>query len=559
MANGKAVLEILGEDRTAAAWRSAVKGASSAADSIKGMWGTAFSGIGVAAIARIASQSIEMGDAIGKASVKSGIAAEQFQTLAYAAKQSDIDLNSLSTALKKMQVALSEANSGGKAQIETLNALGVPLERIRDLQPDKQFEVLAGAIASLKDPADRARAATEIFGKAGADLLPMFEQGSEGIRKAREEFERMGGVLGGDTLKKLSDADDAIKRMNQSWTVLAMTLTASVAPALTRIANEASHLSLKSVAAFMAEFGPGRVPLMGNAVGAAADAEFGGSANSDRRGVIKRKTEESASAPGYKSKATTKDKQVDDMIASLLWQVNEEERILMEGFTKQQQLAAEHADFMKGIDDKLATDASDSAKRFFEAQSAYGADFNKNLFKAADEMSTYAEQAARNMQDAFANFLFDPFKGGVKGMLKGFVDMMRQMLAQAAASSILKSIFGAGSGGSGNGLAGFLGGLFSGFGGARAGGGPVMAGSTYLVGERGPELFTPGSSGSITPNHALAGGGVTVAPVYNIDARGATTDLVKQLPAILEASNRRAVEMARAQIRDDLSRGAFRR
>lgn len=43
-------------------------------------------------------------------------------------------------------------------------------------------------------------------------------------------------------------------------------------------------------------------------------------------------------------------------------------------------------------------------------------------------------------------------------------------------------------------------------GGARASGGPVMGGKSYLVGERGPELFTPGASGSITPNNALGGG-----------------------------------------------------
>jgi hypothetical protein len=43
---------------------------------------------------------------------------------------------------------------------------------------------------------------------------------------------------------------------------------------------------------------------------------------------------------------------------------------------------------------------------------------------------------------------------------------------------------------------------FSGF---RASGGPVMGGGSYIVGERGPELFTPGTSGTITPNHAMGG------------------------------------------------------
>jgi hypothetical protein len=48
------------------------------------------------------------------------------------------------------------------------------------------------------------------------------------------------------------------------------------------------------------------------------------------------------------------------------------------------------------------------------------------------------------------------------------------------------------------------------FRGARAAGGPVAPGESYLVGERGPELFTPGTSGNITANSALGGGGNTV-------------------------------------------------
>jgi hypothetical protein len=47
---------------------------------------------------------------------------------------------------------------------------------------------------------------------------------------------------------------------------------------------------------------------------------------------------------------------------------------------------------------------------------------------------------------------------------------------------------------------------FLGFGGARAGGGSVFGGQAYLVGEQGPELFVPGSGGSIVPNNKLGGG-----------------------------------------------------
>jgi len=64
-------------------------------------------------------------------------------------------------------------------------------------------------------------------------------------------------------------------------------------------------------------------------------------------------------------------------------------------------------------------------------------------------------------------------------------------------------------------VASFVGGAF---GGGRAGGGSVSAGTTYLVGEKGPELFTAGSNGAIIPNNAISsGGGNTV----NITVNGA--------------------------------------
>lgn len=52
----------------------------------------------------------------------------------------------------------------------------------------------------------------------------------------------------------------------------------------------------------------------------------------------------------------------------------------------------------------------------------------------------------------------------------------------------------------------------------RASGGPVGAGKTYMVGERGPELFVPKTSGAIIPNHALGGG--TTSVTVNVDASG---------------------------------------
>ena len=54
----------------------------------------------------------------------------------------------------------------------------------------------------------------------------------------------------------------------------------------------------------------------------------------------------------------------------------------------------------------------------------------------------------------------------------------------------------------------------------RASGGPVTGGSPYVVGEKGPELFVPGSSGNIVPNHAMGGTNVVV----NVDASGSSVE-----------------------------------
>ena len=59
------------------------------------------------------------------------------------------------------------------------------------------------------------------------------------------------------------------------------------------------------------------------------------------------------------------------------------------------------------------------------------------------------------------------------------------------------------------------------FGGLLANGGPAKAGKSYIVGERGPELFTPGVSGTVSPNSSL-GGSTNI--VVNVDASGSNVE-----------------------------------
>ena len=95
------------------------------------------------------------------------------------------------------------------------------------------------------------------------------------------------------------------------------------------------------------------------------------------------------------------------------------------------------------------------------------------------------------------------------------MDILKNLANQLLRSGINQLFSVAGSMGPAGGILSML------FGGGRASGGTVKSGTSYMVGERGPELFSPGRSGSIAPNGSLGGGAnVTV----NVDASGSSVE-----------------------------------
>ena len=106
---------------------------------------------------------------------------------------------------------------------------------------------------------------------------------------------------------------------------------------------------------------------------------------------------------------------------------------------------------------------------------------------------------------------------GIKELIRGtstLNDVMRNVLDKMIDAAFNMALFGNVGGSFMPGL-GILGSIF------RANGGPVKGGGSYIVGERGPELFTPGVSGMVTPNNAL-GGSTNI--VVNVDASGSSVE-----------------------------------
>lgn len=496
------------------------------------------------AVIGIAKQAIELGDSLNKAAKQAGVAGATISELAYVARQSDIDIQGLSGALQKMQVALSKASSGAAEQTRTLAALGLTIADIKGLAPDRQFELLGDRISKLRDPADRARAAVELFGDAGARLLPLFEQGAAGIRAAREEAVRIGAVLSDDTIASLSEADDAVKRLTQSWENFSATLVSKVAPGLSTVLDALSGQT-KAQASLLAGFGAAAGNVDGLLLTFPQDSASKGPTSRRRGGA-------STPAPGFDRVVDDARKTAKRVAEAFELDPATLDRIAFEDWKRQ---TVENMDEVI----RAGADMEDELSR-------YADEMAQSWIESTNTLSVYAETAARNAQSAFADWLFDPFENGIKGMLKGFVDILRRMVAEAAAAKIFEALgFGQKSGGGGGILDKLLGGLVgggrNGVGGLRIPGtipGFANGGSFEVGGDPGIDAnlvafrATRGERVTIS-KPGMGGGGVVIAPTYNIDARGATSELINALPEIL----RRRDASLREDIIEGLRRGRY--
>ena len=134
---------------------------------------------------------------------------------------------------------------------------------------------------------------------------------------------------------------------------------------------------------------------------------------------------------------------------------------------------------------------------------------------ALESLKAPAQEAATAIEDAFGRAGDSLTRSLTRAAADGEVTLAE--LARAVLNAVNAA---AGSGGKG-GLSDAISAIMSGFGGARAEGGPVLGGGAYLVGERGPEVFRPAGTGSIEP---MGGGaGVTV----NVSVDGGAQGLLR--------------------------------
>lgn len=159
----------------------------------------------------------DMGEAVYKGALRSGMAVEEYQRMKYVADQSGVSIESLEGAMGKLNAQTAKAASGGNKNLAGLyQRLGVSMRdgngEVRsaiDLLPQ-----LADAFQRNKNPAVQARMGVALFGKAWGEMAPLLMEGSDGINQSLERFKRLKGVMNLDDIKGAKELGDKFKDLS---------------------------------------------------------------------------------------------------------------------------------------------------------------------------------------------------------------------------------------------------------------------------------------------------------------------------------------------------------
>lgn len=120
---------------------------------------------------------VQMGAELDQLSTQTGIAVSSLMVMRQAFEDSGVSADKVQSSVGKMQRMIGEAAQGNTKYTETLNGLGLSLSDLEAMSPDEQFAAIGDAIGAVENPAMRATAAMQVFGKSGTELISVFEKG----------------------------------------------------------------------------------------------------------------------------------------------------------------------------------------------------------------------------------------------------------------------------------------------------------------------------------------------------------------------------------------------
>ena len=184
----------------------------------------------VGGLTAIVKKSIDAGDELFNLQAKTGIAAKQLIGIGNAAKLADVDMGTLSKGLGKLNVNLVKAAEGNDGLAQKFKALGVNVKDANGqvVPADKALKQIADRFADMPDGAQKAAAAVALFGKSGADLIPLLNEGAASMEKFTYK-------VGEDFAARSDLFNDTITELGIKTQGFGLELTDALLPALQTI------------------------------------------------------------------------------------------------------------------------------------------------------------------------------------------------------------------------------------------------------------------------------------------------------------------------------------
>ena len=242
VANASATVAIKGEDKTQKAFRSVQKSVGKLKKSLGTLKAGAL-GLGAmgAGLSLFTKKVLDHADKLGKTAVKINITTGALQKLRFAAEQAGMSSGSLDQMLSKLTVNLGQAAFQTGAQRDALDTLGLSASRIAKLPLEQSFLVIGQALSELTTDTERAKVATDLFGRSGQQMFNLFQNGAAPVIKLGQELENVGGVLSDNLVKNSERANDAVNKLSKATFGASSSLVGEFAPSIEAAANSATE------------------------------------------------------------------------------------------------------------------------------------------------------------------------------------------------------------------------------------------------------------------------------------------------------------------------------
>lgn len=191
-------------------------------------------------LATLVMHGVEAADKMGKMAQSAGVSVESFSRLNHAAGLADVSTEQLGTAMLKLNKNLAAAGTGGQEQVALFNQLGVAVKDSSGKMraADAVMGDLAEVFSQMEGGAAKASLATEVFGKSGAELLPLLNGGRDGLAAAAAEADRFGLTVSASAAKSAEGFNDNLTKMRTVLDAVGQRIAAQVAPAFEALTTE---------------------------------------------------------------------------------------------------------------------------------------------------------------------------------------------------------------------------------------------------------------------------------------------------------------------------------